>query len=94
MPLRFLFAAVANDQPTESVRIAAIRLVGLAPQRIDADRRQEGKEDVVLRTDIEELAASGQSLMPEGLEKDIKPQDMADLIALLGARPSPPSGAR
>ena len=36
-------------------------------------RRQEGKEDVLLRSDIEEMAASGQSLMPEGLEKDLKP---------------------
>ena len=27
------------------------------------------------------MTASGQSLMPEGLEKDLKPQDLADLIA-------------
>ena len=46
-------------------------------------RRQEGKEDVVLRTEIEEMAASGQSLMPEGLEKDLTPRDLADLIAFL-----------
>ena len=38
-------------------------------------RRQEGKEDVVLRREIEEMAASGQSLMPEGLEKDLTPRD-------------------
>lgn len=53
-------------------------------------RRQEGKEDVVLRKDIEELAASGQSLMPEGLEKDLTTRDLADLIAFLeGAGPPP-----
>jgi putative membrane-bound dehydrogenase-like protein len=46
-------------------------------------RRQEGKDDVLLRSDIEEMAASGQSLMPEGLEKDLKPRDLADLIAYL-----------
>ena len=46
-------------------------------------RRQEGKEDVVLRRDIEEMAASGQSLMPEGLEKDLTPRDLADLLAFL-----------
>jgi len=48
-------------------------------------RRQEGKEDIVLRSQIEEMTASGQSLMPEGVEKDLKPQDLADLIAFLVA---------
>jgi len=52
-------------------------------------RRQEGKEDVLLRADIEELAASGQSLMPEGLEKDLKPRELADLIAYLTAANPP-----
>jgi len=46
-------------------------------------RRQDGKEDVLLRSQIDLLSAAGQSLMPEGLEKDLKPQDLADLIALL-----------
>jgi putative heme-binding domain-containing protein len=53
-------------------------------------RRQEGKEDVVLRRDIEEMVASGQSLMPEGLEKDLSPKDLADLIALLEGVGPPP----
>jgi len=48
-------------------------------------KRQEGKEDVLLRSEIEELSASGQSLMPEGLEKELTPQDLADLIAFLRA---------
>ncbi len=38
---------------------------------------------LVLRADLEELAASGKSLMPEGLENDLRPQDVADLIAYL-----------
>ncbi|HEV3236830.1 MAG TPA: c-type cytochrome, partial [Gemmataceae bacterium] len=42
---------------------------------------QDGKRQVILRTDLEELVSSGKSVMPEGLEKDIKHQDMADLIA-------------
>ncbi len=46
-------------------------------------RRQDGKEDVLLRSQIDEMTASGQSLMPEGLEKDLKPRDLADLIAFL-----------
>ena len=48
-------------------------------------RRADGKEDVLLRTQIAEMTASGQSLMPEGLEKDLKPRDLADLIAFLTA---------
>ncbi len=46
-------------------------------------RRQDGKEDVLLRSQIDEMASSGQSLMPEGIEKDVKPRDLADLIAFL-----------
>jgi putative membrane-bound dehydrogenase-like protein len=53
-------------------------------------RRQEGKEDVVLRSEIEEMAASGQSLMPEGVEKDVNPKDMSDLIAFLEGLGPPP----
>jgi putative heme-binding domain-containing protein len=46
-------------------------------------RRAEGQQDVVLRQDVEEIASSGASLMPEGLEKSISIQDMADLIGFL-----------
>ncbi|HVU86580.1 MAG TPA: PVC-type heme-binding CxxCH protein [Pirellulales bacterium] len=46
---------------------------------------QEGKQTTILRSDLEELAASGRSLMPEGMEKDIPPRDFADLIAYLSA---------
>ncbi len=48
-------------------------------------RRQDGKDDVLLRSDIEEMATSGQSLMPEGLEKDLTPRDLADLIAYIAS---------
>jgi putative heme-binding domain-containing protein len=53
-------------------------------------RRQDAKEDVLLRTEIEEMAASGQSLMPEGLEKDLPQRDMVDLIAFLEGIGPPP----
>ncbi len=45
----------------------------------------EGKQTTVLRTDIEQLRATGKSLMPDGLEKDLSKQDLADLLALLAA---------
>lgn len=37
----------------------------------------------MLRADIASQQASGHSLMPEGLEAALKPQDVADLIAYL-----------
>jgi putative membrane-bound dehydrogenase-like protein len=45
--------------------------------------RGDGQTDVVLRQDIEEVRSSGQSLMPEGLEKNISVAQMADLLAFL-----------
>ena len=48
-------------------------------------RRQDGNEDVVLRSQIDEMTSSGQSLMPEGIEKDLKPSNLADLIAFLAS---------
>jgi putative membrane-bound dehydrogenase-like protein len=53
-------------------------------------RGQEGKEQALLRTDIDDLSTNGKSLMPEGLEKDVGKQDMADLIAYLVGLGSPP----
>jgi putative heme-binding domain-containing protein len=53
-------------------------------------RQGENKPDlVVLRVDIEELKNSGRSLMPEGMEKTIDPQAMADLIAYLTSLKTP-----
>jgi len=52
-------------------------------------RRAEGKEDVVPRGDIDELISSGRTLMPEGLEKDVSRQDIADLIAFIKSLRAP-----
>ena len=51
---------------------------------------QEGKQQVILRADLDVLESSGQSLMPEGLERDVDRQQLADLLAYLtfgGAAP-------
>lgn len=54
-------------------------------------KRAEAREDVLLRETIEELASAGQSLMPEGLEKDLDPQAIADVVAFIKAQaPSAP----
>ncbi len=44
-------------------------------------RRAEGKQETVLRGNIETLISSGLSLMPEGLEKELTPQQLADVIS-------------
>jgi putative membrane-bound dehydrogenase-like protein len=46
-------------------------------------RRAEKTEDTLLRTQIESIQSSAKSLMPEGLEMQLQPQDVADLIAYL-----------
>jgi len=42
-----------------------------------------GAEETVLRRDVTEIKASQLSLMPEGLEQSINPQEMADVIAFV-----------
>jgi putative membrane-bound dehydrogenase-like protein len=46
-------------------------------------RRAEAKQDVVLRSNIEGMISNGISLMPEGLEKEISRQDLANVIAFV-----------
>jgi putative membrane-bound dehydrogenase-like protein len=48
---------------------------------------QDGKEQVILRADLDELTSTGRSLMPEGLENDLSRQDLADVIALIRREP-------
>jgi putative membrane-bound dehydrogenase-like protein len=45
-----------------------------------------GAEFPVLRADVSEEKPTGRSLMPEGLETVLKPQDVADVIAWLRAK--------
>jgi putative heme-binding domain-containing protein len=46
-------------------------------------RRADNQTDVVMREDIEEIQSTGVSLMPEGLEKTITIEEMADLLTFL-----------
>ena len=56
-------------------------------------RREEKAEETILRKDIDEIEASTLSMMPEKLEKEVSPQEVADLIAYLrqALGPVPPS---
>ena len=46
-------------------------------------KKEKAETITILRGDIEELVSSNKSLMPEGLEKELSPQAMADLLAYL-----------
>jgi putative heme-binding domain-containing protein len=46
-------------------------------------RQALGKEETILRSDIERIVASQLSLMPQELEKQLSRQDFADLLAYL-----------
>jgi putative membrane-bound dehydrogenase-like protein len=46
-------------------------------------RRPDSTSETILRVNIEELRSTGMSFMPEGLEKSINHQEMADLLAYL-----------
>jgi putative heme-binding domain-containing protein len=46
-------------------------------------RRAEKIDEVILRSQIESIADTGKSLMPDGLEKELDKQALADVIAYL-----------
>jgi putative heme-binding domain-containing protein len=50
---------------------------------------QEGKTREITRAEIEKLESSGKSLMPDGIEKDLTPQDLADVISYLNQHGPP-----
>jgi len=50
----------------------------------------KGDRVELLRSQIEELTSTSKSLMPEGLEKELSPQTLADVIAYIQAFDTPP----
>lgn len=71
------YVVVTTDGRTLTGLIAAESAAGITL------RRAENASDTVLRTDINELQSTGLSIMPEGLEKQLDPQALADVIAYL-----------
>lgn len=45
--------------------------------------KADGTQETVLRSEIEAIKGTGKSLMPEGLEKDLTPQQLADVFAFI-----------
>ncbi len=71
------YVAVANDGRQHTGMLASRSASTLVL------KRAESKETTLLREDVEILKSSGRSLMPEGIEKDVSVEAMADLLAYL-----------
>ncbi len=50
----------------------------------------EGKSEQIMRTDLAQLSTTGNSLMPEGFEKQISPDQLADIVSYLQLTLQPP----
>ena len=46
-------------------------------------RKAKGEEEIILRSQIDIMKSNGISLMPAGLEKELKPEDIDELIAFI-----------
>ncbi len=59
-------------------------------------KMQGGKLETIAREDVEQMAVSRLSMMPEGLEKQLKPEELADLFSYLtlDKPPSDPKARR
>jgi len=75
---------IAYTLATEDGQVFAGLLVAETATSVTL-RRAEGLEITVLRGQIDELQASGTSLMPDGLEQQLTERDAADLLEFLSA---------
>ncbi len=82
--------AINPDYVSQTVLLANGRALA-GTTRIDGDNLviadQEGKETVVPRGDVEDLAHSPQSIMPEGLPKALGEERLRDLMTFLLVEP-------
>lgn len=74
------YTVVTNDG-----KIFSGLIVSETPEAVVV-RMAEGKQQVIGRGEIEVIRAGNVSLMPEGIEKDVTVQDMADLLEFLKMR--------
>jgi putative heme-binding domain-containing protein len=69
------------------------RVTGLLAEESSTSIRlqlPDGKQEVLLRSDLARLQCSDQSMMPAGIERDLTPQDLADVVAYVLRLDSPP----
>ena len=72
----------ATTLATTDGRVLTGLLVEESPQRVIL-KTQGGKLETIPREELEEMKTSPLSLMPEDLEKQLKPQELADLLTFL-----------
>jgi putative heme-binding domain-containing protein len=78
VPPNFIqYTAVLDDG-----RVATGIIASETPASITL-KRAENTQETILRQNIEQLTSTGMSLMPEGIEKKLDPQALADLLAFL-----------
>jgi putative heme-binding domain-containing protein len=93
----FLLTAILNPNDAVDARYLQYRvslrdgrvLSGLIAEETASGmvlKEANGKATSLLRRDVESLQNTGLSLMPEGLERDMTKQDMADVMAYLASR--------
>jgi putative heme-binding domain-containing protein len=77
---------------TEDGRVITGLLVEDSPQRVVL-KVQGGKLETIARDDVAQMKVSELSLMPEGIEKQLQPQEIVDLFAFitLDKHPDDPS---
>jgi putative heme-binding domain-containing protein len=79
--------AIDNDYVAYSITtVAGNALKGIIVSETASSvtlQEPEGKLVPLLRADIDEMQSSGVSLMPEGLDRNITPREMADLISFI-----------
>jgi putative heme-binding domain-containing protein len=82
----------AQTVQTADGRVLTGLVVEDSPQRVVL-KVQGGKLETIARADVEVMETSKLSLMPEGLEKQLQPQELLDLFAFLrlDKPPSDPS---
>jgi len=72
----------ATTVATTDGRVLTGLLAEESPQRVIL-KTQGGKLETIPREELEEMKTSALSLMPEDLEKQLKPQELADLLTFL-----------
>ncbi len=72
----------AVDVRTADGRVLTGLIAEDSPQRLVL-KLQGGKTETIARDDVEETHLSKLSLMPEGVEKQLKPEELVDLFAFL-----------
>ena len=74
----------------------AAKAIGRDEQTIEAILETDGKLETIAREDVEAIKVSELSLMPEGIEKQLQPQEIADLFAFitLDKHPDDPAARR